>query len=304
MNLVIAANEVLDGHAEVHVGHASSLLSTETLIYIKWYIDVSAPDMSFTLRTQPPSPDTETDSATYPALLQLSRPLLDYRIIIAIVKGDVGAVNILKDAVNISKDLPINNLLLALGPTTPLSLRPPQGSRILSATFVDGANLLNGPRLTIVPPNHLTDLSLNLDKLSKTRTGRIPLIVGDFLDNVLLVSTAPTGLNSFLCKLFTRIRTNMQTAFFLVTEEMHDSKKTAILKRFADVVIEYSAVQDLANHRLEARILDHVENHYSIWDSSESPDAPYESRPFLGKLVQKIGRQPNFLVEQPATIHL
>jgi len=258
--------------------------------------------MSFPFRTQPPSPDIETPSATFPALLQLSRPLLDYRIIIAIVKGDVGAVNILKDAINISKDLSINRLLLALGPTTPLSLRPPQGSRILWATFVDGANLLNGPRLTIVPPNHLTDLSLNLDKLSMTKTGRIPLIIGDFLDNVLLVSTAPAGLYSFLCKLFTRIRTNCQTAFFLATEDMHDSKKTAILKRFADVVIEYRAIQDLANHRLEARILDHVENHYSIWDSSESSDAAYESRPFLEKRVPKIGRQHNPLVEQPATI--
>ncbi len=260
--------------------------------------------MSFPYTAQPTTPDIETTSATYPALLQLSRPLLDYRIIIAIVKGDVGAINILKDAISASKDLPISHLLLALGPTSPISLRPPPGSRILWATFVDGANLLNSPRLTIVPPNHLTDLSLNLDKLTKAKPGRSPLIIGDFLDNVLLVSTSPAGLHSFLCKLFTRIRTNGQTAFLLATENMHDSKKTAVLKRFADVVIEYRAIQDLATHRLEARILDHVENQYTVWDSSENPDAVYGSRPFLGKRVPKFGRQHNLLVEQPATIQL
>ncbi len=258
--------------------------------------------MSFALRTQPPSSDIETRSATFPALLQLARPLLDYSIIIAIIKGDVGAINILKDAIGLSKDLSIIQLLLALGPTTPLSLQPPPGTRILWATFTDGQNLLNGPRLTIVPPNHLTDLSLNLEKLSKTRTGRIPLILGDFLDNVLSVSSAPAGLYSFLCKLFTRIRTNGQTAFFLATEDMHDTKQTAILKRFADVVIEYRAIQDVANHRLEARILDHVQNHYSIWDSIESSDNEYEGRPSLGNRVPKIGRQHSLLVHQPVQL--
>ena len=252
--------------------------------------------MSPASRTPPRSSDTETRSATFPALYELSRPLLEYNIVIAIVKGDVGAVNILKDAMSISKDLRIDNLILALGPTTPLSLRPPSGSRILWATFTDGQNLLNGPRLTIVPPNQLTDLSLSLEKLSKTRTGRIPLIMGDFLDNVLSVSSAPAELYSFLCKLFTRIRTNGQTAFFVATEDLHDSKKTAILKRFADVVIEYRAIQELTDNRLEARIFDHAENHYAIWDD-KSTYSKYENRPFLSHELPKIGRQPNLITE-------
>lgn len=247
-------------------------------------------------------PHIESASDTFPALLELNRPLNEYRIIIAIVKGDVGAVNILKDAVRRSQQLSINPILLALGPTTPLSLRPPQGSRILWATFTDGANLLNGPRLTVVPPNHLTDLSLNLERLSKTRTGRIPLLLGDFLDNVLSVSTVPAGLYAFLCKLFTRIRTNEQTAFFLATEDMHDSKKVAILKRFADAVIEYRSIQDDTNHRLQARILDHAQNHYEVWDNSESRDDGYEHGKFLEDPMPKIGRRHNLLIKEPVTI--
>jgi hypothetical protein len=250
--------------------------------------------MPHALRTPHQTSDMNNRSATFPALLQLPHPLLDYNLIIAIVKGDVGAISILKDAMSISKGLRIENLL-ALGPTPPLTLGPPSDSRILWATFTDGQNLLNGPRLTVVPPNQLTDLSLNLEKLSKTKTGRIPLIIGDFLDNVLSVSSAPAELYSFLCKLFTRIRTNRQTAFFLATEDMHDSKKTAILKRFADVVIEYQAVQEPDKHGFEVRILDHSQNHFTKWNSSEVGHSEYQRSSFLNNQFLRVGRQPSIL---------
>jgi hypothetical protein len=278
-----------------HVGVDSCLFHiAETLIYIKRYIDVSAPDMSFKEQADHTPSNTLNDSATYPALLQLPRPLLDYRVIIAITKGDVGAVNILQDVLTISKNLYINNVLLALGPTTPISLRPPSRSRILWATFSDGVNLQSGTRLTIVPPTNLTDVSLNLDKLSKTKSGRIPLIVGDFLDNVLSVSTVPAGLYSFLCKLFTRIRTNGQTAFLMVTEDMHDSKKTAILKRFADVIIEYKSKEEGSDFWLEARILDQTQNQCNTW---ESHHLDRDTGSFLESRIFRIGRPTPFIQE-------
>jgi hypothetical protein len=60
------------------------------------------------LRPSPNNEDIETSSAT-PILMQLPRPLLDYRIIIAVVKGNVDAVNILKDALRVSRDLKLSN---------------------------------------------------------------------------------------------------------------------------------------------------------------------------------------------------
>jgi len=253
--------------------------------------------------TQPPTDENEF-SPTTPILLQLPRPILDYRIIIAVVKGDVGAVNILKDALCVSSDLNLNNPLLALGPTTPLSLQLPPASRILWATFTDNFNPANGQRVMIIQPNHLTDLSLNLERLSKTRNGRVPLIIGDFLDNVLSVSTAPSGLYSFLCRLFTRIRTNEQTAFLLATEDMHDPKKTAVLKRFADVIIEYSATEDMAGHRLEARVLDHLQNQYAYLDNNGNPIIRLESKYYLPpNRSSKFGRPQPFLHEKPIRIH-
>jgi hypothetical protein len=220
----------------------------------------------------------------------------------AIIKGDVGAVNILKDVLTISQRKNISRILLTLGPTTPFSLRPPHGSRILWATFNDGPNLNTGPHLIVVPPTNLTDMSLSLEKLSVTRSGRIPLIVGDFLDNVLSVATSPPGLYAFLCKLFTRIRTYEQTAFFVATEDMHDPKNTAILKRFADVIIEYRSVQEDSGHRLEARILDHAENHYRIWDSNEN--AGIEDELQTHDEISLLGRQrtPTKQLREPIMI--
>lgn len=254
--------------------------------------------MSLPVQASYATSNSELVSDTYPALVQLPRPILGYRIIIAIVKGDVGAVNILKDTLRISRQLRVNHTLLALGPTTPETLQPLHGSRILWATFTDGVNLPSAAHLTIVPPNDLTDLSLNFEKLSKTRSGRIPLLLGDFLDNVLSVSTAPAGLYAFLCKLFTRIRTNNQTAFFLATEDMHDPKKTAILKRFADVVIEYRSQREDGTHALAARILDHSENHYSVWDSNQNSTATIENLSFLNEAFPTDGRHQNPLLQR------
>jgi hypothetical protein len=240
------------------------------------------------IRADSHNQENET-SATTPILLQLPRPLLDYRVVIAVLKGDVGAVNILKDVLTISKGLNLPNPILALGPTTPLALNPPPAARILWATYTDNSNTTNTQRFTVIQPNHLTDLSLSLEKLSKTRNGRIPLIIGDFLDNILSVSTDPAGLYSFLCRFFTRIRTNEQTAFLLATDDMHDPKKTAILRRFADLIIEYNSIEDMAGHRIQARILDHLQNQYGYWDNTGNPKLTIDRRAIDDPL--QFGRQ-------------
>ena len=251
------------------------------------------------LTTQPPDDENEF-STPIPILLQLPRPLFDYRIIIAVLKGDVGAINILKDALNISKALKLPNPLLLLGPTTPLSLNPPPAAKILWATFTDNSATPNNQRCTVIQPDQLTDLSLNLEKLSKTRNGHIPLIIGDFLDNVLSVSTAPAGLYLFLCKLFTRIRTNEQTAFLVATDDLHDAKKTAVLKRFADLIIEYNSVEDMAGHRIEARILDHLENQCTYW--GETPKPTINGHTSYDQWTPGFGRQYDPSIQGPIRV--
>lgn len=63
--------------------------------------------MPTTLTTQTRLQETQGLSATFPVLLQLPQSLHDYNIVLAITKGDVGAINILKDAIKVSRDLRI-----------------------------------------------------------------------------------------------------------------------------------------------------------------------------------------------------
>jgi hypothetical protein len=79
---------------------------------------------------------------------------------------------------------------------------------------------------------------------------------------------------------------------------MHDTKKTAILKRFADLIIEYSSVEDMAGHRIEARVLDHLENQYGYWDNSYSPKSIPNSYP-IQQPTGKFGRQYYLPIEHP-----
>lgn len=83
---------------------------------------------------------------------------------------------------------------------------------------------------------------------------------------------------------------------------MHDSKKIAILKRFADMVIEYRAVEDGVNHRLQARILDHKQNQYSVWDSSGSLESEDVDRPLASNRVPQVERLHSLIVQEPAQI--
>ncbi len=212
------------------------------------YIDISGFDMSF--ETQAVSSNTVLSTNPLHAFLELRRSLLEYRIIIGIMKGNVSGANLLGNALRASKDLGITEIVLALGPTSPVSLDLPPRTKILWATFLDEREVRNKKNLRVVAPNHLVDLSVSLDELCRKDGSSIRLIVGDFLDNVLSASTASLAEDVFifLCKLFARIRENGQTAFFLASEDMHDAKKIATLKRFADVVIEYRSAHDNADY--------------------------------------------------------
>lgn len=231
------------------------------------------------------SSETLQDCSTTPAnvhIMFLQRP----RIIIGIIKGNVSAANILKQVLGATRDFGVDQILLALGPTSPLSLGAPD-RKILWATFLVEADIQHESDPTVVPPTHLTDLSVDFEKLSGT--GSVRLLLGDFLDSVLSVSTE-SALFAFLTKLLTRIRENEQTAFFLVTEDMHDAKKIATVKRFADVVIEYRRIQDNSKCGVETRILDYAQDYYNYQQRSGRSDTDPE--PLLAQWSREIGFQP------------
>jgi len=99
------------------------------------------------------------------------------------------------------------------------------------------------------------------------------------LDNVLSPSTAPAQLCAFLCTLFTRIRTNEQTAFLLATEDMHHPAKTAVLTKFPDAAIEHP--------------------YYTTFDIERDMEMEHDHK---RSRAGSIGRQPNFLIEEAIAI--
>jgi len=200
----------------------------------------------------------------------LYRQLRLPRIMIGTMKGNVSAVNILKECLKTARDLRIREVLLALGPTSPLSLGCRTCQRILWATFLHDTDIRNNLEPVIVPPTHLTDLSVSFQKLSSTNNP-VRLLLGDFLDNVLPVSTDSAAF-IFLCTLLTKIRESEQTAFFLLTEDMHDPKKIMMVKRFADVLIEYRNTGEGSGCEVETRSVDLTQDHYGDWNSNSNTD--------------------------------
>jgi len=202
------------------------------------------------------------------------------RIIIGTITGNVSASNVLKEALCATRDLRIRQLLLALGPTSPLSLGT-RHQKIIWATFLDAADVHEGCDAVVISPAHLTDLSIKFEKMADKSSVR--LLMGDFLDSALSASSE-SAVFPFLSRLLTRIRESNQTAFFLVTEDMHDVKKIAMVKRFADVVIEYRRTQGVGGHGVETRILDYGRDYDSDWQRTGNPERNCEDRPLLPQL--------------------
>jgi hypothetical protein len=161
--------------------------------------------------------------------------------------------------------------------------------KILWATFLDAADVQNGSDPVVIAPTHLTDLSINFEKMAEKSS--IRLLLGDFLDSTLSASSE-AAVFPFLSRLLTRIRESKQTAFFLVTEDMHDAKKIAMVKRFADVVIEYRRMQGGVKDGIETRILDYGRDYYSDWQRTGDSEREYEDRPLLPQWSKEIGVRP------------
>ncbi len=244
--------------------------------------------MSFSLEPHHVRPNIHSN-----ALLTL---LQRARIIIGTITGNVSASNVLKEALCATRDLRIRQILLALGPTSPLSLGT-RHQKIIWATFLDAADVHKGSDAVVIAPTHLTDLSINFEKMADKSSVR--LLLGDFLDSALSASSE-SAVFPFLSRLLTRIRESNQTAFFLVTEDMHDVKKIAMVKRFADVVIEYRRMQGGAGHGVETRILDYGRDYDSDWQRTGNPERRLR-RSTTASTIKQGNRGPTIIMSYKCT---
>ncbi len=167
---------------------------------------------------------------------------------------------ILRDIIQPSESLPT----LVLGPTSPDEFESHQRSRVAWVTFVDGnsiAHLSEG--VEIISPDNLFEVNLFIEKAGQGEGNQ--LILGDFLDNIIKTSSSPESFYSFFCQLATRVRLRKRTAIFVIKEDIHDKPIVEMVKRFADVVLEFRNQDDETGLSVEMRTLNFADNIYTPW---------------------------------------
>ncbi len=202
----------------------------------------------------------------------LVRGALDqYRVVIACVRGNVSVREIIRlilpEALGLSDATPI----LVLGPTSPEDVTIRQATQVGWVTFMDGGSATHSsPAVQIIAPDNLLEVNLFIEKAAE---GEGPwLILGDFLDNIIKSTASSENFYSFFCQLASRMRLNKRTAVLVIKEDIHDKPMVEIVKRFADVVLEFRDHDRQGILTVEMRTLNFADNVYTGW--APFPQAP------------------------------
>ncbi len=195
----------------------------------------------------------------------MTRGTLDqYRIVVACVRGNVSVketmTRILKNAVGPCSTIPT----LVLGPTAPEDITTGQPGRIGWVTFVDGTSAAHpSPEVQIISPDNLLEVNLFIEKAAEG--GGNQLILGDFLDNIIKSTRSPESFYSFFCQLASRVRLKKRTAILVIKEDIHEKPMVEMVKRFADVVMEFRDQDNKGLLTVEMRTLNFADNVYTRW---------------------------------------
>ncbi len=165
---------------------------------------------------------------------------------------------LLKEAIGPCNAFPI----LVLGPTAPEDLETGKPNRVGWVTFVDGTPHPT-PEVEIISPDNLLEVNLFIEKAAQG--DGTPLILGDFLDNVIKSSRSPESFYSFFCQLASRVRMKKRTAILVIKEDIHDRSMVEMVKRFADVVLEFRDQDNKGALSVEMRTLNFADNVYTGW---------------------------------------
>src|SRR5207245_5789097 len=127
---------------------------------------------------------------------------------------------------------------LVLGPTAPEDLSTDWTGKVGWITFVDGTSMSHpSSDVEIISPDNLLEINLFIEKASHGEGTQI--ILGDFLDNIIKSIGSPESFYSFFCQLASRIRLRKRTAILVIKEDIHEKPMVEMVKRFADIVLEF-----------------------------------------------------------------
>ncbi len=195
----------------------------------------------------------------------LNRGSLDqYRLVVVCVRGNVSVketMNLILNEAIASED---SHPTLILGPTSPEELSSDRTGQVGWITFVDGTSMANPmDDVQIISPDNLLEVNLFIEKASQGEGPQV--ILGDFLDNIIKSIGSPESFYSFFCQLASRVRIRKRTAILVIKEDIHDKPMIEMVKRFADIVLEFRDQDIEGALTVEMRTLNFADNIYSNW---------------------------------------
>jgi hypothetical protein len=199
--------------------------------------------------------------ATRALFLQgLTKPIDQYTVLAILIKGNIGAVNVIQDVMAHME--PRNAPILMLGPTAPTQLSLSQPVKMGWVTTVSSVSELEYPLLSPEDPSMVT---VFLNKTVKALPeGVKPVILGDFLDNM-LPHMDESLFYKYYSDLASAARIAHHTLVFIVKVDIHPEVNINVVKRFADVIIENREREEKGSLVREVRVSNRVDNIHTDW---------------------------------------
>jgi hypothetical protein len=191
----------------------------------------------------------------------LKKPIDQYRVLALLIRGNIGAENVIHDLM--SRLEPKCAPILLLGPTAPMQL---SFSEKVKIGWVTAVSVISEPDYPILPPEDPTKVSVFLTKTLETLPGEVkPVIIGDFLDNMIPHMSEST-FYKFYSDLASTARMLNYTVVSIVKADIHREVNINVVKRFADVIIENREREDRSRLVREVRVSNQVDNIHTNWE--------------------------------------
>ncbi len=195
------------------------------------------------------------------ALHGLKKPIDQYRVLAVLIRGNIGAENIIQDLVSSLEPRCVP--ILVLGPTAPTQLSLSGKAKISWVTTVSGASELEYPILSPEDPSMVNVfLTKTLEALPEDKR---PVILGDFLDNM-IPQMDESLFYKYYSDLASAARIKNHTVVFVVKADIHGEKEINVVKRFADVIIENREREEKGRLFREVRVSNQVDNIHTDWE--------------------------------------
>ena len=191
----------------------------------------------------------------------LKKPIDQYRVLALLIRGNIGAEDVIHDV--ITRLQPRCAPMLLLGPTAPMQLRISDNVKVAWITTVSE---VSAQKFTTLSPEDPSSVSIFLNKSLETLPSEVkPVILGDFLDNMIPHMNEST-FYKFYSDLASTARTLNYTIVFIVKADIHSEEEINVVKRFADVIIENREREDKGKLVREVRVSNLVDNIHTDWE--------------------------------------